>query len=209
LDGAGIQDCIRHLAIDQARTDAIAAEAINAYGQGRKVLVLTGAHEHLDAIQIALGGKVPSLFVLHGRIAKKQRATLIAELNALPPDAPRVLLATGKLVGEGFDHPRLILGVGNAGFVERDVAAIRGTTAPEHATKTDVRIIDFVDTGHQRCCGCGTSGSADTGRWDTELRNNLPANRSTRSNAHCFGKARFLLTFGPAHNLIIVPNLRQ
>jgi superfamily II DNA or RNA helicase len=54
-----------------------------------------------------LGDKVPSLFVLHGRIAKKQRAALIAELGALPPDAPRVLLATGKLVGEGFDHPPL------------------------------------------------------------------------------------------------------
>jgi hypothetical protein len=36
-----IQDVFRHLAIDQARTDAIAAEVINAYDQGRKVLVLT------------------------------------------------------------------------------------------------------------------------------------------------------------------------
>jgi superfamily II DNA or RNA helicase len=40
-------------------------------------------------------------------MSKKQRATLIAALDALPPDAPRVLLATGKLVEEGFDHPPL------------------------------------------------------------------------------------------------------
>ncbi|MCY1368684.1 hypothetical protein D9M69_556820 [compost metagenome] len=33
---------------------------------------------------------------------------LIAELEALPPDALRVILATGKLVGEGFDHPALL-----------------------------------------------------------------------------------------------------
>lgn len=71
---AGIQEVFRHLAIDQARTDAIAAEVINAYGQGRKVLVLTERTEHLDAIQTALGDKMPSLFVLHGRVAKKQRA---------------------------------------------------------------------------------------------------------------------------------------
>jgi superfamily II DNA or RNA helicase len=76
---AGIQDVLRYLAIDDARTDAIAAEVINAYGQGRKVLVLTERTEHLDAIQTALGKEVPSLFVLHGRIAKKQRATLIAK----------------------------------------------------------------------------------------------------------------------------------
>jgi superfamily II DNA or RNA helicase len=146
---AGIQDVFRHLAVDQARTDAIAAEVVNAYGQGRKVLVLTERTEHLDAIQTALGSKVPSLFVLHGRIAKKQRATLIVELNALPPDAPRVLLATGKLVGEGFDHPPLdtlvlAMPVSWKGTLQQ----YAGRLHREHATKTDVRIIDFVDTGH-------------------------------------------------------------
>ncbi|MBK6583944.1 MAG: DEAD/DEAH box helicase family protein [Pseudomonadales bacterium] len=147
---AGIQDVFRHLAIDQSRTDAIAAEIANAYGQGRKVLVLTERTEHLDAIQTALDGKIPSLFVLHGRIAKKQRATLIAELNEVPPDAPRVLLATGKLVGEGFDHPPLdtlvlAMPVSWKGTLQQ----YAGRLHREHATKTDVRIIDFVDTGHK------------------------------------------------------------
>lgn len=32
---------------------------------------------------------------------------LIAELDALPPDSPRILLATGRLFSEGFDHPPL------------------------------------------------------------------------------------------------------
>ena len=146
---AGIQDVFRHLAIDQARADAIAAAVVDAYGQGRKVLVLTERTEHLDAIQTALGDKVPSLFVLHGRVAKKLRATLIAELNALPPDAPRVLLATGKLVGEGFDHPPLdtlvlAMPVSWKGTLQQ----YAGRLHREHATKTDVRIIDFVDTGH-------------------------------------------------------------
>ena len=145
----GIQDVFRHLAIDQARTDAIAGAVISAYGQGRKVLVLTERTEHLDAIQTALADKVSSLFVLHGRIAKKQRAALIAELGALPPDAPRVLLATGKLVGEGFDHPPLdtlvlAMPVSWKGTLQQ----YAGRLHREHATKTDVRIIDFVDTGH-------------------------------------------------------------
>lgn len=146
---AGIQDVFRHLAIDQVRTDAIAAEVVNAYGQGRKVLVLTERTEHLDAIQAALDDKISSLFVLHGRVAKKQRAILIAELDALPPDSPRVLLATGKLVGEGFDHPPLdtlilAMPVSWKGTLQQ----YAGRLHREHATKTDVRIIDFVDTGH-------------------------------------------------------------
>lgn len=146
---AGIQDVFRHLVIDQSRTNAIAAEVVGAYGQGRKVLVLTERTEHLAAINTALGDKVPSLFVLHGRISKKQRTALITELNALPPEAPRVLLATGKLVGEGFDHPPLdtlvlAMPVSWKGTLQQ----YAGRLHREHATKTDVRIIDFVDTGH-------------------------------------------------------------
>ncbi|MFZ4536296.1 TOTE conflict system archaeo-eukaryotic primase domain-containing protein [Propionivibrio sp.] len=146
---AGIQDVFRHIANDPQRTAAIAAEVETAYCQGRKVLVLTERTEHLDAILAALPEKIASIFVLHGRLSKKLRATLIAELDALSPDAPRVLLATGKLVGEGFDHPPLdtlvlAMPVSWKGTLQQ----YAGRLHREHATKTDVRIIDFVDSGH-------------------------------------------------------------
>lgn len=146
---AGIQDVFRHLANDLARTDAIATEVTAAYEQGRKVLVLTERTEHLDAILVALETKVPKPFVLHGRMSKKQRAALISELDALAPEAPRILLATGKLVGEGFDHPPLdtlvlAMPISWKGTLQQ----YAGRLHREHASKTDVRIIDFVDTGH-------------------------------------------------------------
>jgi len=71
---AGIQDVFRHLAKDQARTEAIAAEVREAVKQGRKVLVLTERTEHLGAIKAELDGLQPTPFVLHGRMSKKQRA---------------------------------------------------------------------------------------------------------------------------------------
>lgn len=146
---AGIQDVFRHLANDLARTDAIATEVTAAYEQGRKVLVLTERTEHLDAILVALETKVPKPFVLHGRMSKKQRAALISELDALAPEAPRILLATGKLVGEGFDHPPLdtlvlAMPISWKGTLQQ----YAGRLHREHASKTDVRIIDFVDTGY-------------------------------------------------------------
>ncbi len=146
---AGIQDVFRHLANDQTRTEAIAAEVRDAIGQGRKVLVLTERTEHLHAIKAALDGLEPAPFVLHGRMSRKQRAGLVADLDALPPDAPRVLLSTGKLVGEGFDHPpldtlMLAMPVSWKGTLQQ----YAGRLHREHASKTDVRIIDFVDTGH-------------------------------------------------------------
>jgi superfamily II DNA or RNA helicase len=146
---AGIQDVFRHLANDITRTKAIASQIKAAFEQGRKVLVLTERTEHLDAILLALAGHEPAPFVLHGRMSKKQRATLIAELDLLPPQAPRFLLATGKLVGEGFDHPPLdtlvlAMPVSWKGTLQQ----YAGRLHREHASKADVRIIDFVDTGH-------------------------------------------------------------
>ncbi len=93
--------------------------------------------------------KLNDLAMSDSGLAKKQRATLVAELNALPPDAARVLLAAGKLVGEGFDHPPLdtlvlAMPVSWKGTLQQ----YAGRLHREHATKTDVRIIDFVDTGH-------------------------------------------------------------
>jgi superfamily II DNA or RNA helicase len=64
-------------------------------------------------------------------MSRKQRAALVADLDALPPDAPRVLLATGKLVGEGFDHPPLdTLVLAMPCFVEGHAAAVRRAPAP-------------------------------------------------------------------------------
>ena len=92
---------------------------------------------------------MPPPFVLHGRMSKKPRAALLTELEALPPGAPRILVATGKLVGEGFDHPPLdtlvlAMPISWKGTLQQ----YAGRLHREHSTKTDVRIIDFVDVGH-------------------------------------------------------------
>lgn len=146
---AGIQEVFRHLAEDTGRTQAIATVVREAVGQGRKVLVLTERTEHLDAIGAALDGLTPKPFTLHGRMSRKQRAALMADLEALAPDAPRVLLSTGKLIGEGFDHPPLdtlvlAMPVSWKGTLQQYAGRLHRT----HAGKTDVRIVDFVDTGH-------------------------------------------------------------
>lgn len=148
-DDTGIQDIFRILAEEQDRTTAIADEAQRAVDDGRKVLVLTERTDHLDSIRRSLEEHDLEPFVLHGRMSKKQRANLIAEIDELPPDSPRILLATGRLVGEGFDHPPLdtlilAMPVSWKGTLQQ----YAGRLHREHADKTDVRIIDFVDISH-------------------------------------------------------------
>jgi len=146
---AGIQEVFRTLAIDDARTARIAEEIVDAYQQGRKILVLTERTEHLAAIEAALGGRVRDLVTLQGRSSKKQRVAALARLEALAPGAPRVLLSTGKLVGEGFDHPPLdtlvlAMPISWKGTLQQ----YAGRLHREHAGKTHVQIVDFVDAGH-------------------------------------------------------------
>ncbi len=148
-EGVGIQDVFRHLADNIERTERVTLEVEKAFNQGRKVLVLTERTDHLSAIEAALAGRVQNLFILHGRMSKKQRLALTDELAALPPDTPRVLLATGKLVGEGFDHPPLdtlvlAMPISWKGTLQQ----YAGRLHREHASKADVRIIDFIDGGH-------------------------------------------------------------
>lgn len=148
-EGTGIQDVFLQLCSDRERTAKIVAEVGEAFDQGRKILVLTERTDHLSAIDEQLVGRVENLFTLHGRMPKKQRAELIGGLEALPADAPRVILATGKLVGEGFDHPALdtlvlAMPVSWKGTLQQ----YAGRLHREHASKADVHIIDFIDAGH-------------------------------------------------------------
>lgn len=149
LRDAAIQDVFRDLAADQNRTNAIANAALDSYGQGRKVLVLTERKDHLDAIAEALHGRADNLFALHGRMTKKERNAVLAALDQLPAPASRILLATGKLVGEGFDHAPLdtmilAMPVSWKGTLQQ----YAGRLHRSHSEKTDVRIVDFVDTGN-------------------------------------------------------------
>jgi superfamily II DNA or RNA helicase len=158
---AGIQDVFRFLASDTERTKALAREAIECFKQGRKVLLLTERTDHLDVLASELQLEISRLFLLHGRMSRKQRTAVTVELDSLPPDAPRVLLSTGKLVGEGFDHPALdtlilAMPISWKGTLQQ----YAGRLHREHSTKTDVRVIDFVDAGH----------SALNRMWEKRLR---------------------------------------
>jgi len=146
---AGIQDVFRILATHDSRNQRVAKDIITAYQEGRKVLVLTERTEHLSLLRDALVGAVETCFVLHGRLSKKQRAAVLSGLDELDESAPRVLLATGRLVGEGFDHPPLdtlvlAMPISWKGTLQQ----YAGRLHRSHASKEDVRIYDYIEQDH-------------------------------------------------------------
>ncbi len=147
--GWAIQNAFKALVGDTKWTQDIIGEILHAYKKGRKILVLTERTEHLATLYTALMTKPSNLFQLHGRLSRKQRDRVLAEMEGLPPHEPRILLATGKLVGEGFDHPPLdtlilTMPISWKGTLQQ----YAGRLHRQCIGKTGVSIIDFVDTGH-------------------------------------------------------------
>jgi superfamily II DNA or RNA helicase len=158
---AKIQDVFRALAIHDPRNQRIAQDILTAYKDGRKILVLSERTDHLNVLREAMGEVGGPCWVLHGRLSKKQRTAILSELNELDEAVPRVLLATGRLIGEGFDHPPLdtlvlAMPISWKGTLQQYAGRLhRG-----HASKRDVRIYDYIEHDHPQLARM----------WDKRLR---------------------------------------
>lgn len=145
-ESSSIQQLFSILIQDHRRNEQIVTDAQTAYAEGRKLLLLTERLDHLLTLHESLGDSIEHCFVLHGRLGKKKRDEVRSALNDLPDNAPRLILATGRLIGEGFDHPPLdtlilAMPVSWKGTLQQ----YAGRLHREHCEKLDVRIYDYVE----------------------------------------------------------------
>ncbi|MDR0517964.1 MAG: DEAD/DEAH box helicase [Fibromonadaceae bacterium] len=102
-----IQDIFHNLYLNEERNKLIVQDILEAYREGRECLVLSERVEHLYILRDALKEHAPSLFVLKGGLGKKQLETTMGEIQSNPSHERKIILATGKYLGEGFDLPSL------------------------------------------------------------------------------------------------------
>ncbi len=102
-----IQDIFKELIHDERRNRFITEDILNAYQEGRFILVITERKEHLDILLDRLNG-VDRLAVLYGAMKTKERHKQIERFKTFSKEeGGAILLATGKLIGEGFDEAKL------------------------------------------------------------------------------------------------------
>jgi len=142
----GIQEIYAMLALDSTRNQMIINDVIEAVHVGRSPVLLTERREHLTYFAHALTDKVKHIIVLSGGMGCKQRILLMDQLKNIPEDEERLIIATGRYLGEGFDDARL-----DTLFLALPIAW-RGTVAQyagrlhrNYDCKSEVIIYDYVD----------------------------------------------------------------
>jgi superfamily II DNA or RNA helicase len=102
-----IQEVYAALVDDRVRNELILTDLVQAAADGRSPLLLTGRTDHLKYFEAELAGKMNNVFMLKGGMGQKQRRSMAEAIAAVPECEPRVILATGSYIGEGFDDARL------------------------------------------------------------------------------------------------------
>jgi len=134
------------LVADRCRNDLIFADLIAAMRSGRSPLLLTERTEHVEEFARRLSGKVKHVMILRGGMGVKQRKELADKLAAIRDGEERVLIATGRYIGEGFDDARLdtlflAMPISWRGTLQQYVGRLHRL----HDAKREVQVYDYVD----------------------------------------------------------------
>ena len=139
---------------NEQRIELITKDIKSNLNEGRIPLLISDRRQHLEFIKNSLvnknmGLKENQAFILDGRISKKQRQQILEKTNQLIlKKEPVCLLATGALIGEGFDLPALdtLFLTMPIAFSGRLIQYAGRINRPLEGKK-EIRIYDYVDTG--------------------------------------------------------------
>ena len=143
---APIQAIYEALTQDHARNKLIVADVIIAMQSGRFPVILTERREHLDMLVNMLSAHIEHIYVMTGGMGKKQRRALKNQISAVPADVPRLIAASGRYLGEGFDDAQLdtlflAMPIAWPGTLMQYVGRLHRL----NDAKTDVVVFDYAD----------------------------------------------------------------
>ena len=131
---------------DDARNEMICADVLGAVREGRSPLLLTERIEHVLRLSQRLSEEIPNVITLQGGMGRKELQGALDSLAHIADTVGRVILATGRYIGEGFDDPRLdtlflTLPVSWRGTISQYVGRLHRL----HGGKREVRVYDYAD----------------------------------------------------------------
>ena len=128
------------------RDEQIVDDVKNCVSAGRTPVVLSRYKDHSEKLYKRLKSYADYVFLMTGNNSKKEHRKILEQMRQVGNDESMILVATGSLVGEGFDFPRLdtlfmATPVSFRGVVEQ----YAGRLNRDYAGKENVIIYDYVD----------------------------------------------------------------
>lgn len=132
--------------MNEQRNEMIIKDVCEVLKLGRTPLILTERKEHVDYFASKLSDLCKNVIVMTGGKTTKQRLGLIEQLESIPENEERVIIATGKYIGEGFDDKRLdTLFLTMPISWHGTIAQYAGRLHREYQNKQEVVIYDYLD----------------------------------------------------------------
>jgi hypothetical protein len=127
------------ITLDSAATTRIALASSSP-------ILLTERKDHLEYFEAQLRPAARNIVVLQGGMGAKQRRKTTERIAGIPPSEERLVLATGRYIGEGFDDARLdTLFLALPVSWKGTLIQYAGRLHRMHEGKREVRIFDYVD----------------------------------------------------------------
>ncbi len=114
--------------------------------QGRNPIILTERSSHIEILKNMMVNKPYDIVELSGRLKAKERREALELIRSRSSMHKMVIIATGKLVGEGFDVPWLdTLFLAMPIAWKGTIAQYAGRLHREFEGKKEVRVYDYID----------------------------------------------------------------
>ena len=131
---------------DEQRNKLIIADVLKAVSEKRSPVILTERRKHLEYLAEKLSPHVQNVIVMKGGMGAKQTRLLKEQLASISDDEERIILATGRYLGEGFDDARLdtlflTLPISWKGTLTQ----YAGRLHRQHYMKKEVIVYDYAD----------------------------------------------------------------
>lgn len=131
---------------DGKRNEMIFNDVLEELDSGARPIILTERVEHVEALEKQFQGFAKNIIVLTGGMNKKDEGTRLKKLKDIPDGEERLVIATGKYIGEGFDNASLdalflVMPIAWKGTLQQYVGRLHRI----HDDKNIVKVYDYVD----------------------------------------------------------------
>lgn len=144
-DNINYNQVCREIINCNSRNELIISDAVDLLKKGATPIILTERRDHILVLNDLATKQIDNIILLYGGMGKKKLNKALDQINN-DGNVSRLIIATGKYIGEGFDDPKLdTLLLAMPISWKGTLTQYAGRLHRSHHNKKEVRIYDYID----------------------------------------------------------------